>query len=80
MSSHFTLRQELQQIPPNLPCVVPLAIRVEWMRYCVECNAERRFVADQRCISGLIAECATCGDRRFVPFTRASTDPWEEWT
>jgi hypothetical protein len=81
MDSNFTLRQEMQQLPPSLPEVEILQIRVEWMRYCGECDVDRRFVADRRCSVGLIAVCSVCGDERLVRFTRVSTcDPWEAWT
>ena len=55
-------------------------VPVEWMRYCEECDAERPFVARERCSIGLIATCSTCRDQRLVRFTRVNTDPWESWT
>jgi hypothetical protein len=81
MNSDFTLRMELQQVPPALPGVEILRIPIEWMRYCGECDADRRFVADRRCLAGLIAVCTGCGDQRLAPFSRAnSDDPWESYT
>jgi len=80
MSHWDPLRLELQQVPPTLIGIEEMHIPVEWMRYCEECDAERRFVARERCSAGLIATCATCGDNRLVRFSRMSTDPWEHWT
>jgi hypothetical protein len=80
--SHWdpVLRQELQQVPPVVVGIEEMHIPVEWMRYCEECDAERRFVASERCSIGLIAACTKCGDKRLVRFSRINTDPWEPWT
>lgn len=81
MSSSTTsaLRVELYQLEPvtDVPGVEWLSIRVEWMRYCPNCDGEHCFVANRRFAGGLIGRCSNCGDERIAPYTR--TTPTEEW-
>jgi len=78
------LKLELQQIPPvDRVGIEPLTIVVEWMRYCEECDGDRRFVAHWRCDVGLIAKCSTCGELRIVRVSRSEgtvRTEWEDYT
>ena len=54
--------------------VAKLAVPVEWMRFCWQCDSEQRFVADRVCVSGLLGCCTHCGDERIAPFTRMNSE------
>src|SRR5882672_4192442 len=47
---------------------------VEFMRFCLPCDSEQRFVADRVCSGGLLGYCGKCGDERIAPFTRARSE------
>jgi len=51
--------------------VATLPVPVEWMRYCLTCESEQRFVAGWEFDSyGLVGFCSGCGEERIAPFTR----------
>ena len=51
-----------------------LSPSVEWMRFCVVCDSEQRFVAGWICDLGLVGCCSGCGDERVLPFTRMNSE------
>jgi len=62
--------------------VEPMAIPVEWMRYCEICDRERCFIARFRAERGFVARCTSCGTLRLAPYTRTNSDStaWEAYT
>jgi hypothetical protein len=54
--------------------VAVLEIQVEWMRPCVVCGSEQRFVAGWICDAGLVGCCAVCGAESVARFTRVNSE------
>lgn len=54
--------------------VAALKNPIVWMRLCLICEREERFTAVLECAGGLIGSCLGCGDERFLPFSRATTE------
>jgi hypothetical protein len=44
------------------------------MRYCAVCDKLTIFRADRFCVSGFLGCCIICGDERFAPYTRTTTE------
>jgi hypothetical protein len=59
------------QQPFGMAKVFALTPPREWMRWCLVCESEERFIATLECRFGLIGCCSTCGNERIAPFTRA---------
>jgi hypothetical protein len=63
--------QAAARIQPEFAALlVPLAVPVEFSRYCVVCDSMQAFIADYETDYGLWGYCRRCGDERIQPWTR----------